>query len=660
MNNKFNNGFKTVAALLQMVFLMIVIVVFSLMVNLFVRNRLSFRDIGNGYSFFQSYYYSEEISEEIKSLMLYLQIQRGMKDQVLKEPENSKYKLYKLKYDSGESNLYYWFLDDDMIYTNMKNVKEVNEAIEMAKNLGNYLYYDDFSINLQGNIAYFEQDFQIDVMRLFQTGKGGALVVGVDTSLPKKDSIAKAESIYKTYLPWIGICLFVMIAAFLSFLLIMIYLTLATGRNEDDDNIRLYRIDYIPTELLFLVMILFVAALIAFCAKLGGKDLGISSSLILTGTLVFLSDTVLLTLYLSFVRKIKADQFVKCSISSYIIRTLKQAIYEQGIEKRGMIRILICSVLELFFLLELFVYHSVWAVLGLLCVFLYSAVKIMQNAVYRKKILYGIREIGRGKLDSKLNVKEFTGDYRDLAEEVNGIGQGLMNAVEENLKSERLKTELVTNVSHDIKTPLTSIINYISLIKMEGTWNQNVENYVGILEKKSERLKQLTEDLVEISKITSGNIMLDMQPINMVELICQTGGEFNEIFEDVGLTIITRLPKEPVMILADGSRLWRVVQNLYNNVAKYALKDTRVFVELKMERGIAEFSIKDISAQGIHKSAQDLSERFVRGDESRGTEGNGLGLSIARNLTNLMGGTFEINLDGDLFTVSITFPMINP
>ena len=374
MNNKFNNGFKTVAALLQMVFLMIVIVVFSLMVNLFVRNRLSFRDIGNGYSFFQSYYYSEEISEEIKSLMLYLQIQRGMKDQVLKEPENSKYKLYKLKYDSGESNLYYWFLDDDMIYTNMKNVKEVNEAIEMAKNLGNYLYYDDFSINLQGNIAYFEQDFQIDVMRLFQTGKGGALVVGVDTSLPKKDSIAKAESIYKTYLPWIGICLFVMIAAFLSFLLIMIYLTLATGRNEDDDNIRLYRIDYIPTELLFMAMILFVAALIAFCAKLGGKDLGISSSLILTGTLVFLSDSVLLTLYLSFVRKIKADQFVKCSISSYIIRTLKQAIYEQGIEKRGMIRISICSVLELFFLLEVFIYHSVWAVLGLLCVFLYSAV----------------------------------------------------------------------------------------------------------------------------------------------------------------------------------------------------------------------------------------------------------------------------------------------
>lgn len=660
MNNRSNYVFKTVAVLLQMVFLMIVIVVFSLMVNLFVRNRLSFRDIGNDYSFFQSYYYTEEISEEVKSLMVYLQIQRNIQKRILSEPEEAKYKIYKLRYDSGESNLYYWFSDNNTVYTNMKDVTEEKEAVKKARELGNYLYYDDSSINLQGNFSYFEQDSQMSVIQLFQNGEGGALVIGVDTSLPKKDSIENAYSIYKTYLPFVGIGLFVMIVSFLCFLLTMIYITLATGRTDEDDKIRLYRIDYIPTELLFLAMIVFIVSLIAFCAKLGGKDLGISSSLILTGTLVFLSDSILLTLYLSFVRKIKADQFVKCSILSYVIRTLKQVIHEQEIEKRGMIRILTCSVLELFFLGAVYIRHSIWAVFGLLGVFLYTAVNIMQHAVYRKKILYGIQEIGRGKLDSKLDVKEFKGDYRDMAVEVNGIGEGLMNAVEENIKSERLKTELVTNVSHDIKTPLTSIINYISLIKMEGTWNQNVENYVDILEKKSERLKQLTEDLVEISKITSGNIMLDMQPINMVELIYQTGGEFNEIFEDVGLTVVTRLPKDPVMILADGSRLWRVVQNLYNNVAKYALKDTRVFVELKVESGIAEFSIKDVSAQGIHKSAQDLSERFVRGDESRGTEGNGLGLSIARNLTNLMGGTFEIELDGDLFTVSITFPMINP
>ena len=310
MNNKFNYGFKTVAVFLQMVFLMIVIVVFSLMINLFGRNRLSFRDIGNNYSFFQSHYYMEEISEEIKSLMVYLQMQRTTKERVLTEPENAKYKIYKLKYDSGESNLYYWFSDKEMVYTNMKNISDVSKAVKTAKGLGNYLYYDDSSIKLQGNFTYFEQNSQIDVVRLFQAGEGGALVIGVDTSLSKNDSISEAESIYKTYLPWVGIGLFAMIVAFLSFLLTMIYLTLATGRTEEDDKIRLYRIDYFPTELLFAAVIVFVAALITFCAKLGGKDLGISSSLILTGTLVFLSDSVLLTFYLSFVRKIKADQFI--------------------------------------------------------------------------------------------------------------------------------------------------------------------------------------------------------------------------------------------------------------------------------------------------------------------------------------------------------------
>ena len=384
-----------------------------------------------------------------------------------------------------------------------------------------------------------------------------------------------------------------------------------------------------------------------------------SSSLILTGTLVFLSDAVLLTLYLSFVRKIKADQLTSCSLTSYVVRTFKKGMRRQGIGRRAKIQFIVYTVCVLIFSWKAFARRHIWALGGLLVLFGYTAVHFLQQALQRRKILEGIREISHGKLDYKFDLKDFGGDYMELAEEINGIGEGLMHSVEENVKNERLKTELVTNVSHDIKTPLTSIINYISLIKMEGTWNEKVENYVGILERKSQRLKQLTEDLVEVSQITSGSIRLDMQPINMVELICQTGGEFNEIFEDVGLTIITRLPKEPVMILADGSRVWRVVQNLYNNVAKYAMQNTRVFVELKVNDGYAEFSIKDISAQGIHMPAQELGERFVRGDESRGTEGHGLGLSIAKNLTTLMGGTFEISLDGDLFIASITFPVIH-
>ncbi len=657
-NNRFNNGYKTVVVLLQMVFLIIVVVTVSLMLNIFGRSRLSFRDIGNNYSFFDSNYYIEEFSEELKSLTVYLQMQKGMQERELNELENVKYKRYRLKYDSGESNIYYWFSQKGRIYTNMKDVPEKKDAIQAAEQLGSYLYYEDASVSLSGNLSYLDRIANLEVMRLFQAGHGGELVVAVDTDLPKADAIMEAASIYETYFPWLGVGLFAAVLSFMWFILCMIYLTLATGRNGEEDRIRLHRIDYIPTELHFLAIFTFVTGLIVFCARLGDKDWGVSSSLILTGTLVFLSDGALLALYLSLVRKLKAEIFTSCSLMSFMIRTLKAGMRRQNIAKRAMIQFTVCMGLELFFVWKAFAKQSLWAAAGVLILFLYLAVYFLQQAIQRKKILEGIHEISHGRLDYHFESEEFSGDYRDLAEEINGIGEGLMNAVEENVKNERLKTELVTNVSHDIKTPLTSIINYISLIKMEGSWNENVENYVGILEKKSQRLKQLTEDLVEVSKITSGTIMLDMHPINMVELICQTGGEFNEIFEDVGLTVVTRLPNEPVMILADGSRLWRVVQNLYNNVAKYALKNTRVFVDLKENEGRAEFTIKDISAQSIHKTAQDLSERFVRGDESRGTEGHGLGLSIARHLTNLMGGTFEIQVDGDLFIVTITFSKI--
>lgn len=655
-NRQFGNGFKTVAVLLQMVFLMLVIVDLSFMVNLFGRSRFSFRDVGNNYSFFDSYCYAEGVAEEIRELTIYLQMKRNARDH---EPDNAIYKHYKLKFDSGETNFYYWFRHEDVLYTNIAKTLTKGDVSEFGKKCGNYLYYDDLSMAIEGNITHLNRISDIEFLRLFQKERGGELLVAVDTSLPKEDMIADLENIYRTYFPWVGVGMVTAILSGICFLLSMIYLTLSAGRTGDDEQIRLHRIDYLPTEILFILTVGFITSLIAFCARLGGMDWGLSSSLILTGTLVFLSDMALLTLYLSFVRKIKADQLTSCSLTSYVIRTLKKGMRRQGIGNRAKIQFAVYTGFVLIFSWEAFAGRHIWGVAGLFALFVYTAVHFLQQALQRTKILEGIREISHGKLDYKFNLNDFSGDYMDLAEEINGIGEGLMHAVEENVKNERLKTELVTNVSHDIKTPLTSIINYISLIKMEGTWNENVENYVEILERKSQRLKQLTEDLVEVSQITSGSIQLDMQPINMVELICQTGGEFNEIFEDVGLTIITRLPKEPVMILADGSRVWRVVQNLYNNVAKYAMQNTRVFVELKVNDGYAEFSIKDISAQGIHMPVQDLGERFVRGDESRGTEGHGLGLSIARNLTTLMGGTFEISLDGDLFIASITFPVID-
>ena len=267
MNNKFNNGFKTVAVLMQMVFLIIVIVVFSLMVNLFGRNRLSFRDIGNNYSFFQS------------------QMERRVEEKVMTEPQNTKYKMYKVKFEGGLSNLYYWFLQENKVYTNMKDISNKEEAVRQAKKLGNYLCYDDALLDLKGNLKYLDQLSQMDVIRLFQAGGTGCLIIGIDTSLSKADAIANAAVIYDTYVPWIGVSIFVAIVAFLSFLLTMIYITLATGRSDKDDSIHLHRIDYLPTELLFAAAVIFMTGLILFCAKLGDKEWGISSSLILTGGL---------------------------------------------------------------------------------------------------------------------------------------------------------------------------------------------------------------------------------------------------------------------------------------------------------------------------------------------------------------------------------------
>ena len=656
-NSKYNYGFKTVAVLLQMVFITVVIVIFSLLSNLFERSMLSFRDLGND-SFFHSSYYMETVAGEIKELVVYLQL---LNRDGRTEQETEKYKRLKLKFDNGDSNFYYWFSHGDAVFTNMQKGLSREEALGRAKEMGSYFYYDDTEITFQGNFLFLDRISNIEILRLFGQGTGGgSLITAVDESLPEKDTIADAAEVYNTYIPWVKTGIVAAILSLLGFVLSLIYITLATGKNGRDDEIHLHRIDYIPAELLFAAFLMFVMALFAFCARLGSQSFSLSSSMVLNGTLVFLSDVFLLTLYLSFVRRIKADIFVSCSLASRSMRILKEGMRRQRVFSWAMVQLFMCTVLELFFVWEALFQDARWALVGSLAVFLYLAFDTLKRANLRKKLLEGILEIGGGKLDYKFDVREFDGDYRELAEKINGIGEGLHTAVEENVKNERLKTELITNVSHDIKTPLTSIINYIDLIKMEKIENENLENYVSILEKKSQRLKQLAEDLVEVSQVTSGNILLDMQPINMVELIYQTGGEFNEIFEDLGLTIVTRLPKDPVIILADGNRIWRVIQNLYNNAAKYALKDTRIYVELKKTEGTAEFSIKDISAHEIHKTAQDLSERFVRGDESRGTEGSGLGLSIARNLTNLMGGTFEIQLDGDLFTVSITFPVINP
>ena len=276
-----------------------------------------------------------------------------------------------------------------------------------------------------------------------------------------------------------------------------------------------------------------------------------------------------------------------------------------------------------------------------------------------RRIRKGTDVIAAGNVNHKIDTTRLPGELKRHAESLNNISSGLNSAVDEKMKSERFKAELITNVSHDLKTPLTSIINYVDLIKREKPQDPTIQKYLEVLDQKSQRLKTLTEDLVEASRASSGNIKLDMANIDIVELVQQTNGEFEEKYAIRHLDIVTTLPNEVILIEADGRRLWRVLENLYNNAFKYAMEGTRVYVGIEDRDSEVVFSIKNVSATPLNISPDELTERFVRGDTSRTTEGSGLGLSIAKDLTQLQGGRFEITIDGDLFKAELTFAIKN-
>lgn len=271
------------------------------------------------------------------------------------------------------------------------------------------------------------------------------------------------------------------------------------------------------------------------------------------------------------------------------------------------------------------------------------------------RMIHGVKEITKGNLDYKVEVNEKISLYKELSEGINHIGDGLKAAVETSLKDERMKTELITNVSHDLKTPLTSIINYINLLKTEKMPTPEAEHYVEVLDSKAWRLRQLTEDLVEAAKATSGNIELEMMPLAFDELMKQALGEFEDKFAEKDLTVISHYPEAPAVVMADGRRMFRIIENVLQNAYKYALPGTRIYADLSNIDGTVTFTLKNISAAPLNIGADELMERFTRGDSARTTEGSGLGLSIAKDLTRLQEGTFEIVLDGDLFKVIIQF-----
>lgn len=269
----------------------------------------------------------------------------------------------------------------------------------------------------------------------------------------------------------------------------------------------------------------------------------------------------------------------------------------------------------------------------------------------------GAEAIAAGDYNAKVSQDHLVLDFRSAADTINHIRDGMNAAVDSRMKSERLKTELITNVSHDLKTPLTSIVSYVDLLKQEPVGSEAAGQYLEVLDRQSARLKKLIEDLVEVSKASTGNITVHKTALDLNMLLGQALGEYTQRLETAGLTPVLRTPEEPVMVQADGRLLWRVFDNLLGNIVKYAMPGTRVYLTVTVEDDVTAV-FRNISREELNVTAEELLERFVRGDASRHTEGNGLGLSIARSLTTSMGGSFGLQLDGDLFKAMVTFPLM--
>lgn len=274
-----------------------------------------------------------------------------------------------------------------------------------------------------------------------------------------------------------------------------------------------------------------------------------------------------------------------------------------------------------------------------------------------KQIREVTQAIVAGQPEAKIETDRFYPDLKEHAQQLNDLGVAIDNAVDERMKSERFKAELITNVSHDLKTPLTSIINYVDLLKKEEISNETAREYIEVLDRKSQRLKKLTEDLVEAAKASTGALNVEKERLDVVQLIRQATGEYEEKLEAAGLSLVVTLPDAPAYIYADGRHVWRVLDNLLSNCAKYALEGTRIYLDAVVWNGNAVITVKNVSRNPLNIPAEQLVERFVRGDESRTTEGSGLGLSIARSLTELQGGQFLLDIDGDLFKAKILLPL---
>ncbi|MGN1147634.1 MAG: sensor histidine kinase, partial [Lachnospiraceae bacterium] len=613
----------------------------------------------------------------------------------------NEYLNFKERYSSASTtNIVYTFemtmMGEKVRVSNLEVFDKVDLDEFYSSNYGRYMIYRPQTMTFESNTGIIEESDLFEAFSNYEYAypDTAKIWLAVDTTYPANDQFAQAAAAYSFLHPYAYLVLGIAIVCVIVWVVMFLFLSVMTGyrrkKEETEAILILNWFDSIPTEIALALGGGVAVGVLFLLEELLYNQSGVwidyicdnrmKATLFLSILGMFGSGLFCLFWY-SLLRRIKAHTLWKSSllhiiwqsIFGRIFNAIKKPVLKMYDNSSILFRCVLSLGIVMFvdFLLgalcykywRYLLYHSPGRLLLLMLFILLVNLGIIYlwflSHMKRKAIVEGIARIRDGEVNYQVETKGMHGENLQLAEAVNSIGEGIKNAVETSMKDERLKADLITNVSHDIKTPLTSIINYVDLLKREKIETEPVKGYIEVLDAKSQRLKQLTDDLVEASKISSGNITLIMEKINLTELLSQSLGEFSEKFEEKNLQVVESLTGEAVYIEADSRRIWRVVENLFGNIYKYALPGTRVYLDMVLLEGEDKvaLSIKNISAQPLNIEADELTERFIRGDVSRSTEGSGLGLSIARNLTELQNGKFDIYLDGDLFKVTLTFPL---
>ena len=618
----------------------------------------------------------------------------------------SDYQNYQMGFEhleEGNTNFTYIYANNDTKKVVTNKTSYENYA-ELEKNVQNLISEKDVKyMVIYPKLKDFNSNMNVsksdkwEKLRSYSSEKkwNSVFAVAVDTTYTIQDQFYQNKVAYDNNIPYFKGTTWLLVLSIILFLGATIWLTLEAGRTAEDEELHLNGFDHWKTEIaaVLIVLIWIVGSYIGIhfwngniytmindiptYLKDGGtyfeyyyaRGMDVSSAY-MSASLYLPSLSIaelaeiyfygVFTLgcffmgYVSLIKRIKGRNLWKNSLLRVIVRFISK-IYDNR-KKTTKTVLLLCG----FFLVQgiAVLFRNGVTMLLVLLADVGVFYVVLNGLLLKEKLKKGIEEIALGNMEYQIPLQGLRGENLKLAEMINGIANGFHMAVEEAMKNERLKTDLITNVSHDIKTPLTSIINYVAILKQSDIADPKIQGYLDILEAKAQRLKTLTEDVVEASKVSSGNISLEYMDVDLVEMIQQTEGEMAEKFEARNLKMIVNLPAEPAVVHVDGRRMWRVLENIFGNAAKYAMPGTRVYADLKLEEDTVDLSLKNVSEHQLNISADELTERFIRGDLSRSSEGSGLGLSIAQSLTTMQGGTFNLYLDGDLFRVNIRFPRV--